>query len=580
MSIPTRLARMVRPRREEEQGFFLVFFALILVLLLGVAGLAVDFSNWTYQGQQQQKAADAAALGGAVYLPDDAATAFSTAADVAAKNGYSNTSDGSTKVVIAQGVRPNQLKVTITRTVKNVFAQAIGFTTKTITRTATGEYQKPIAMGSPSNQFGNNPEANALSGSAQYPGFWANVAGPDSPKENGDGYQAGNCSIADNCSGGRNTDYDPKGYSYTVHIGAGAPGSVILQAYDPAFVAVGDTCGKNDDGSNLIGAAFLPQGQIPGYPTGGAAPSERYLPVSNAGDAGDAGLRYCSGDHIFNTGSAAPDTTYKVLGPATIPGDPNSAPSSPICSVTFPGFKGDLVPQLKSSSPWIARPTVAGVPTTFGAMFRAWYPLCAVSGQGDYFIQVSTTGSSGTGHNRFSLCASSATQSCLTTAGVGIYGNAKMSIYANVGTDTLTEFYLARVLPGAPGRTLTLNLFDIGDAANGSTGTLKIVRTRNGADTDLANCSYTPPPGNSTGPPWGKFQPTDFQDCRIGPVTSAQYNGQWIQIRVPIDNTMNSCDATNPNDCWLRIQYRFSGGVNDTTTWSAFIDGDPVRLSQ
>ncbi|MBV8951393.1 MAG: hypothetical protein JOZ99_10995, partial [Actinobacteria bacterium] len=212
----TRITRAFRPKREEEQGFFLVFFAMMLVLLLGLAGLAVDFSNWTYQGQQQQKAADAAALAGAVYLPDDMSSAVSTAADVAAKNGYTDGVDN-TSVVIVQGARPNQLKVTITRTITNVFAQAIGFTNHTITRTATGDYQKPIAMGSPASQFGNDPES---SGVGRFPGFWGSIDGGNTDKGYGDAYAAGVCGrapspngAADNCSGGSNTEYDPNGYT-------------------------------------------------------------------------------------------------------------------------------------------------------------------------------------------------------------------------------------------------------------------------------------------------------------------------------------------------------------------------------
>ncbi len=41
-----------------------------------------------------------------------------------------------------------------------------------------------------------------------------------------------------------------------------------LQAFDPAFVNVGDYC-NSDNGSNLVGAAALPA--VPDYPQGNNA---------------------------------------------------------------------------------------------------------------------------------------------------------------------------------------------------------------------------------------------------------------------------------------------------------------------
>ena len=30
--------------------------------------------------------------------------------------------------------------------------------------------------------------------------------------------------------------------------------------------------------------------------------------------------------------------------------------------------------------------------------------------------------------------------------------------------------------------------------------------------------------------------------------------------------------------CWFKIDYQYAGTVNDTTTWAAFIAGNPIRL--
>jgi len=276
-------------------------------------------------------------------------------------------------------------------------------------------------------------------------------------------------------------------------------------------------------------------------------------------------MRWCTGDQIFDNGAkGAPDTTYRVFGPATVPGDPNSAPSTPVCTKTFPGVQGNLVPLLKGANPALV------------TYFRRWYTLpCPgmTAGAGDYFVQV--TSSSGSGHNRFAIRAGLGSD--YTTTNIGVFGNGRMAIYANVGGGKLTTFYLTRLLPGAKGRTLVLNLFDIGDAA--ASGTLTVVPpTEYG--TAFPNCSYTKPPGNATGPPWGAFVPTKGPPndvCEITPVTKAAFNGQWIQMRIPVPDDYH-CSTNVSSGCWVKINYLFTGDINDTTSWAAYVDGDPVRL--
>ena len=156
----------------------------------------------------------------------------------------------------------------MTQDVKTWFAKAIGFSTMHVSRAAMADYRPPVSMGSPTNQYGNDPDSSGTFGSATYPNFWGNIAGPSSPKANGDAYQAGGTCAADSCNqapanvscgyAGTNTDYDCNGYYYTVHVPSGGS-AVTLQAFDPGFVAVGDNCGANDDGSNLNGADALPR---------------------------------------------------------------------------------------------------------------------------------------------------------------------------------------------------------------------------------------------------------------------------------------------------------------------------------
>ena len=167
-------------------------------------------------------------------------------------------------VSVTQGDLPTQVKVTINRSVKNMFGGLVGAKTTTIGKHAVGEYEAPANMGSPINQFGNDPtQASITHGSTTYPDMWANVFGPSSDKAKGDAIQAKVCATGgtDNCSVS-NTDYDPDGYFYGVDVPDGSNGTLNFQAFDPEFAHVGDNCGDNDTsngapGTNLVAAAAL-----------------------------------------------------------------------------------------------------------------------------------------------------------------------------------------------------------------------------------------------------------------------------------------------------------------------------------
>ena len=69
--------------------------------------------------------------------------------------------------------------------------------------------------------------------------------------------------------------------------------------------------------------------------------------------------------------------------------------------------------------------------------------------------------------------------------------------------------------------------------------------------------------------------------CKLTNVSSGSgYQGNWQYVSVPIPANY-SCTFTAGGGCWFTVKFAFPGGVpNDTTTWTAKIDGDPVRLIQ
>ena len=262
---------------RDERGVVLVWTAIMIVVFLGVAAFAVDIAFWHLAQGRQQRTADAAALAGAVSWPGDSNGANAAALDVADRNGYATSAivpiaanatcplSGTLTICAGPGTQPYQYKVTVASQVKNIFGGIFGLNTTTVRSSATAEYLKPLSMGSPSNQFGNDPDSvtqwpiDPTNPPTNYPNFWANIAGGNSTKQNGDAYAADYCNTStDGCTGtgnGKNLNYTPNGYYYTVDF-TGA-GTVNLQAFDPAFVNVGDYCSNSDNGSNLVGAAAL-----------------------------------------------------------------------------------------------------------------------------------------------------------------------------------------------------------------------------------------------------------------------------------------------------------------------------------
>jgi hypothetical protein len=600
------MAPASRWRQADERGVVLVWLAITLVVLLGVSAFAIDVSYWQLTKNREQRAADAAALAGAVSFPGNPSAANSSAAGVASSNGYPVgsvtpvASDGScalganadTTVCGGPGDQPYQYQVTVKQRVNNYFGGIFGINNTVVAATATAEYLKPLSMGSPSNQYGNDPDAvtswpvSAGGGSPPnfYPNFWANIAGGNSIKQNGDAYAAGYCGgSTDGCSGtgaNKNLDHKPDGYFYAVDFNDTA--TVNLQAFDPGFVQVGDNC--QDGTANLAGAAALTD--VPDYPEGDTNTTDiakRYAPVPGGAAQTNPGYQYCTGDNIFTNNGVtgpAPATTFTVLK-STVPGDPNAATPVAGCDpITYPGYSGNLVPLLNSGG------AVPGTSVPLATYFRQWVNLCQITGQAgdEYFIQINTDANS-QGHNRFSLRA-------VTTGGqaapVNLAANSYMGMYANVGGQS-TQFFLARVPTAAAHHTLVLNFFDIGDAAAGSTGTLKILPPSDstGIGASFSGCTWTGAAasgalGYSNQTPVGPWGPaTAINDCVINGVNdvSANWNGQWSTVTIPIPSGY-TCHDDDPQGCWVKINYQFTGGISDTTSWNAFLLGDPVRLTK
>jgi Flp pilus assembly protein TadG len=118
----------------EASGQVMVLYAGVLAFLLGAIGLCTDVGLMYVNWQQLQKAADAAVLAGANYLPGDRSTAISTA-----QAWPLNNSALASEIVSGPTVNAGntQISITLKRTVPYNFAKVLGMTSADVQVTAT-----------------------------------------------------------------------------------------------------------------------------------------------------------------------------------------------------------------------------------------------------------------------------------------------------------------------------------------------------------------------------------------------------------------------------------------------------------
>jgi len=531
--------------RSREGGYVAVMTAMLMVVLMGLAAFAVDVGHWYLVGQEEQRAADAAAMAGVTYLPGDQASAFTTAQSYSRINGFQNGVKTATVTPAIDG-RPTRLRVTVHQTVTNFFGSLLGVPTTTIGRTAVADFAGPVPMGSPCNEFGNDPDPDVNRG-ASCAGvlgqMWANVNSPGSAKANGDAYQSntGCSSSVDGCTGTTNNDYAAEGYYYTVSVKAAMP-SLTIQLFDPVWVNTGLLCDTNFGSGGTLATA---------------ARNDSITDESTRYAAGAAGVN-CTGDNLYS-GSQVMNTQFTVRDPGTSPWDTATFPVHAGCQKTYPGYSGTLFNVLNKGDAKYNGVIVDG--------FRRWTTLCTIAnpGVGDYLIQVKSNLGGATDNanagNRFAIRAFGSGSN--DKESLSIFGREKMGIYSNKPGAT-TEFHLARVPTVARGQILKVRLFDVGDSS--TSGTIKIIYPPDAVGGPFTGCV-------GSGPKTGSLT-----DCSFT-VSTASFNGKWQSVSVPIPANYSCTDADNTK-CWVRLQYVYGSGSapTDVTAWTASIEGDPVRL--
>ena len=561
-----------------DGGYVMVLLALTFTLLLAFAGYSVDAGNWNLHRNETRTAAEAAALGGVAFLPDDFTTAQATAEQIALHHGYDDT-DPDTTVTVALGAGSNQLEVTISKEVTNYFIRAIGMDSTTITADATAEFEQPVEMGSPEHVLGNDPETGFS------PDYWLSIAARNVRKDLGDRFNTRRCitGITYGCGGTWNQEYDNSGYKYAVRV-TDTSQPLRIQIFDPAWVWTGSTC------------------NIPNWPTPAEIAHLQTIddgsyPEIPAGWYNDAASRYAAGDTAWcngddRPGTNGPATRFTVRLPDDSPWDDNdnTVINTAGCQrETFPAYTPTSIyaaptesifemldPLSAAGNSWEIDLSDDDFP--FAEVFRRWVTICEIPAgspymrEGDYIVQVQTTNNTA-GQNRFSLRAGPPSgANGVLDVGQATFSRGRLPIYANTGSADI-QFYLARVPPSSGERILEVTFFDVGDA--GAAGTLSIV----------------PPPGALV---TGAFTDCDFTLSRTGtlPDTNCAISGvldtngfgeQLVEATVTIPSQNDPvnpylCNVNDPNDCWITVRAQFAGGLTDATTWTANLIGDAVRI--
>ena len=226
-----------------ERGATLVLASMILVVLMGMAGFAVDLGWLYYRSTEAQKAAESAALAGVVHMPSPTGVpwtgteAYQAAIDVAEAAGYKV--QGSTKVIPSPvATHPNRMTVAIENVETTFFMRVFGVDTVTVNKTATAETLPPLRLGSDESFLGEDPECDldpTCPNGTRDTDLWLAVNGDRTPKGQGDPFtpECYGAGPADGCVG-NNFEYRSPSYWYAVDVPQSEVGkSLQLQIYDP-----------------------------------------------------------------------------------------------------------------------------------------------------------------------------------------------------------------------------------------------------------------------------------------------------------------------------------------------------------
>ena len=622
------------PHRQAGQAIVLV--ALMIVVLFGGVGLAVDSGIGYYWNAAAERAAVAGALSGVIFMPNQQFSgqanpggsgndATDRAVAEAKKNGFdtNNAADNVQVTVAAVPGFSNTLSVTVSRNVRTFFMPMFGVPTFKVSRTAIASYLPSITLGQPGSQFGST--VSQLGNSGYYimrtEGWTTNRGQGDAftPMPTGCAPPACDSNDVHGISDVRGSDGADLslpargGYNFQIIIPPGSSGRI--QVWNAAFAP--DACANNCTG--------LPWYSPAGSPTNNPNPKnycENWAPALNVLTS-PAPTVHCSTassaynmheDDCCNFNYADP-TTYSTMK-YTVFSMPNqfirssdqlvsrltvhpldarnwNQPNNQYKDVTAGGatytqtYGADGHPtNLMEYHAWM---DVAG-PGGFTANLSTYSGSPSVLGPGTYRLRVDTlelNGSNPPGNSQahkgialrvadsggYSLCAA-----CSFSA------MSDMALYTPVnlpaaGTFTVPLFQLP---PDYAGKTISVDIFDPGDMSGTGTMTLGI-SDPSGAIANLSPGSakmYNLGNQRSNYPAGATLVATSSTPRVVvnNGAGSAPFDNYWLHFDLPIPSTY--IPGPNPANWWWGLQYGTSGSVtgNDTITVAVSLKGNPAHI--
>jgi len=203
-------------RSGRRRGVSLVYITLSLPVLLGITGMVVDMGFLYFRRAEAQKAADAAALAGAMRLPD-AVNALAAAKWMAGLNGYNaNLANVTVAGLVAPDGNYNHYQVRVSKPEPLFFMGIFKQFSKPVGALAWAEYlsQAPININGGGTYGATGPISLA-------------VFGPSGFYPHGDAYSTTNLS-----NGAANPLYNGKGYDFSIEV-PDTMGLTWIEIFDP-----------------------------------------------------------------------------------------------------------------------------------------------------------------------------------------------------------------------------------------------------------------------------------------------------------------------------------------------------------
>ncbi len=226
-------------------------------------------------------------------------------------------------------------------------------------------------------------------------------------------------------------------------------------------------------------------------------------------------------------------TIFELFAPDTTPRDPTD-------NTAIPGCRRSIDAELSAAT-----------------YKDKWVKLCTVPNLGgSYVLNVRTAGSGGASNQYALLAEASGTDA-------RVYAIRDMSMFTNLPSGS-AQVFLAEVSEAYAGKSLELRFFDPGESDQTSYMTVRM------PDGSIPHCRWraTDPSGNQAAQGNGP--------CRIQTTSgsNALFNEHWITAEIQIPD---AASYTCGSSCFWTMDIDLNN-AHDRTTWSAWANGNPVRL--